>query len=124
MNRPQLPFGARFLPFSGEIPALRNRDGRAEDFFSSLLMAKSSNFADRSRVFRSNRRLRSPERRMWVDWAAKPHHPRPAATFFSAAGRPVLPLSFNLGLDRGHAHDGGVRNRQIARTSAAVPFVR
>ena len=78
------------------------------------LMAKLPNFADRSRVFRSKRRLRSPERRMWVDWAAKPHHPRPAATFFSAAGRPVLPLSFSLVLDRGHAHNGGARRRWIA----------
>jgi hypothetical protein len=51
---------------------------------------------------------------IWPDRAAKPHHPRPAATFFSAAGRPVLPLSFSLGLDRGHAHIGGVRNRRIA----------
>jgi hypothetical protein len=89
-------------------------------FFSDIpqvacrLMAKLPNFADRSRVFRSKRRLRSPERRMWVDWAAKPHHPRPAATFFSAAGRPVLPLSFSLVLDRGHAHNGGARRRWIA----------
>jgi len=31
--------------------------------------------------------------RIWVDWTAKPGHPCSAAQFFSAAGRPVLPLS-------------------------------
>lgn len=26
--------------------------------------------------------------------------------FLSTAGRPILPLSFRFGVDRGHAHDG------------------
>ncbi len=34
--------------------------------------------------------------------------------FFSAADGPVLPLSFSLGEDRGHAHSGGARNRRMA----------
>jgi len=38
--------------------------------------------------------------------------------FFSAADGPVLPLSFSLGPDRGHAHDGGARNRRIAARMA------
>jgi hypothetical protein len=48
---------------------------------------------------------------MWVDWTAKPGHPCSAAQFYSAASGPVLSLSFSLGLDRGHAHNGGARNR-------------
>jgi hypothetical protein len=55
---------------------------------------------------------------MWVDWTAKPGHPCPAAQFFSAASGPVLPNSFSLGLDRGHAHNGGTRNRWIASRMA------
>lgn len=43
-----------------------------------------------------------------------------AAVFFSAEGRPVLPLSFSLDVDRGHAHDGGARNRRMARTIGPV----
>jgi len=34
--------------------------------------------------------------------AANSHHFGPATTFFSAAGRPVLPLSFSFRQDRGH----------------------
>ena len=46
-------------------------------------------------------------------------HPRPMATVFGMAGRPVLPLSFGSG--RGHAHDGGARNRwRAARMSRTV----
>jgi hypothetical protein len=51
---------------------------------------------------------------MWVDWTAKPDHPGPAAQFFSAANGSVLPLSFTLGLGRGHAHDGSARSRRMA----------
>ena len=58
------------------------------------------NFADGSRVFRSKRGLRSPERQMWVDRAESPQHTGPAATFFSAAGRPVRPLLFSLSVNR------------------------
>ena len=36
------------------------------------------------------------------------------AMFFSAADGPVLPLSFSLGPDRRHAHDGGAQRRRIA----------
>jgi len=45
----------------------------------------------------------------------------PAALFFSLAGRPVLPLSFIFGLDRGHAHDGGARNRRTAARMSVTP---
>jgi len=38
--------------------------------------------------------------------------------FFSAADRPFLPLSFSLGVDGGHAHDGGARNRRKAARMA------
>src|SRR3546814_1296055 len=37
---------------------------------------------------------------------------------FRAADGPVLPLSFSLGMDRGHAHDGGVRRRRMAARTA------
>ena len=36
-----------------------------------------------------------------------------AAVFFSGAGRPVLPLSFILGMDRGYAYDGVPQSRRI-----------
>ena len=54
----------------------------------------------------------------FADQAERPQHPGPAAMFFSAADIPVLPLSFSLGPDRGHAHSGGVRNRRIAARMA------
>jgi hypothetical protein len=38
--------------------------------------------------------------------------------FFNAADRPVLPLSFSLGVDRRYAHSGGARNRRIAAIMA------
>ena len=41
-----------------------------------------------------------------------------AVVFFSTAGRPVLPLSFGLSVDRGHAHSGGARNRRMAARTA------
>ena len=62
--------------------------------------------------------------RGWVgDWnradqTAKPLCSGPTAMFFSSAGRPVLPLSFSLGMDRRQAHDGGARNRQMAVRTA------
>lgn len=56
--------------------------------------------------------------RSWANWPANPQHPGPAATFFSASGRLVLPLSFSFGLDRGHAHSGGARNRRMAARMA------
>lgn len=37
---------------------------------------------------------------------------------FSALDKPVLPLSFSLGPDRGYTHDGGARNRRIAAKMA------
>jgi hypothetical protein len=49
-----------------------------------------------------------------VNGPANPQHPGPAVTFFSAMDGPILPLSFSLGEDLGHAHDGGARNRRIA----------
>jgi hypothetical protein len=39
------------------------------------------------------------------DQTAKPLHPCRSAVFFSAAGRPILPFSFRLGIDHGHAPD-------------------
>jgi hypothetical protein len=33
---------------------------------------------------------------------------------FSAAGRPVVPLSFSLREDRGQAHCGGTRSQRMA----------
>ncbi|MDA1045071.1 MAG: hypothetical protein O3C57_07605, partial [Verrucomicrobia bacterium] len=53
-----------------------------------------------------------------ADQAAKPLCFTPEAVFFSAAGRPVLPLSFSLGMDRSHAHDGGARRRRMAARMA------
>ena len=50
----------------------------------------------------------------WADQAANPRRPCPAATLFSAADGPVLPLSFSLNPDRGHAHSGGARRRLMA----------
>jgi hypothetical protein len=45
--------------------------------------------------------------------------------FFSALDGPVLPFSFSLSMDRGHAHSGGARNRRMvarmARTIGPVP---
>ena len=55
---------------------------------------------------------------MWADQTAKPPCSGSAGVFFSAPDRPVLPLSFSLGPDRGHAHSGGVRNRRIAEWMA------
>ena len=40
------------------------------------------------------------------------------AVFFSAADRPILPFSFSLGVDGGHAHSGGARNRRMAARMA------
>ena len=45
----------------------------------------------------------------WAGQTAKPPCSGPAVVFFSAAGRPVLPLSFSLDVDRSHAHDGDPR---------------
>ena len=53
-----------------------------------------------------------------ADRPGKPLSPGPGAVFFSAAGRPVLLLSFSLGVDRGHAHSGGARNRRMAARMA------
>ena len=62
--------------------------------------------------------------RSWADQAANPLHPGLAATFFSAADRPVLPLSFSLVQERGHAHAGGARSRRIAtRMARAIGLV-
>ena len=47
-----------------------------------------------------------------------PCHAFPPEVFFSAAEGVVVPLSFSLGLDRGHAHDGGARNGPIAARTA------
>ena len=55
---------------------------------------------------------------MWEERADKLPHPRTVPTFFSAADRPVLLLSVSLGRDRGHAHSGGARNRQMAARMA------
>ena len=56
--------------------------------------------------------------RSWANRPVNPQHPGPAAVFFSASGRLVLPLSFSFGLDRGHAHSGGARNRRMAARMA------
>ena len=56
--------------------------------------------------------------RSWANGHVNPQHPGPAATFFSASGRLVLPLSFSFGLNRGHAHSGGARNRRMAARMA------
>jgi hypothetical protein len=44
--------------------------------------------------------------RTWVDWTTQPGPPGPATPFFSAEDKPVEPISFGLGPDRGYAHDG------------------
>ena len=58
----------------------------------------------------------------WANLAANPHHPGLATRFFSATDRPVEPLLFglDLGLGRGHAHDGGARKRWIAARMARI----
>ena len=56
--------------------------------------------------------------RSWANGPVNPQHPGPAATFFSAADKPVLPLSFSFGLDRGHAHSGGAPKRRMAASMA------
>ena len=53
-----------------------------------------------------------------ADHAVNPQHPGPAASFFSAVGRPVEPLSLSFSPDRGHAHSGGARNRRMAARMA------
>ena len=54
----------------------------------------------------------------WVDGPLNPPRRCPVASVFSAADEPVLPLSFSLGPDRGHAHSGGARNRRMAARMA------
>ena len=39
-----------------------------------------------------------------------------AAAFFSAAGKLALPLSLSLGVNRGHAHNGGARDGRMVAT--------
>lgn len=59
--------------------------------------------------------------RRWnrADRPAKPPRcVRTAALFRIVAGRPVLPLSFSLGVDRRRAHSGGARNRRMAARMA------
>jgi len=48
----------------------------------------------------------------------------PEARILSATNRPVLPFSFTLGLDRGHAHDGGARSRRMAARMAHIIIER
>lgn len=78
------------------------------------LASGSPNCASRSSVLRPERGLWSRNRPKLGESPRNPQHPGPAATFFGATGRPVLPLSFNFGLYRSHAHDGGARNRRMA----------
>ena len=54
----------------------------------------------------------------WADQTGKPRRSGLTAVFFSAADTPVLHLSFSLGVDRPHAHDGGARRRRIAARMA------
>ena len=49
-----------------------------------------------------------------MNQAVKSPRPCYAASFLSAAGRPVPPLSFSLGVDRCHSHWGGSRHRRMA----------
>jgi hypothetical protein len=49
-----------------------------------------------------------------VERTANPQRTFPVAALFSAADRPVLPLSLSFGLNRGHAHRGGARRRRMA----------
>ena len=58
--------------------------------------------------------------RRWnmADRPAKPPCCAPAVVFFSAADRPDVPLSFELNVDRRHAHDGGARRRRMAARMA------
>ena len=53
-----------------------------------------------------------------MDQTAKPLFPCPAAVFFRAAGRPVLPLSFSLGADGGQHLDRGGGGVELARAVA------
>jgi hypothetical protein len=55
---------------------------------------------------------------MWVDRAVMLCHLGRTNTFFSAADKPVLPLSFGLGQFQLHAHEGGTRNRWMAARMA------
>lgn len=55
-----------------------------------------------------------------VDQIAKPLCSGSMVVFFSAAGRPVLPLSFSLGAHRSHAHDEGARNRRMVEMMAGT----
>jgi uncharacterized protein YegL len=53
-----------------------------------------------------------------VDRAAKPHHPRPAATFFSAAGRPVLLITDGAPTDSWTAAAKRVREGEASNAFA------
>jgi hypothetical protein len=56
---------------------------------------------------------------MWVDRAATLWRLGRTSNFsFSAADKPVLPISFALGQFQRHAHDGGALKRRIAPTMA------
>src|SRR3546814_6454092 len=76
-----------------------------------ILLAGQAFFAPSGVCRRANGRSR-------VDQASNPQHSGPAEPLFRAADGPVLPLSFSLGMDRGHAHDGGVRRRRMAARTA------
>jgi hypothetical protein len=55
---------------------------------------------------------------MWVDRAAMLCQLGRTNTFFSAADKPVLPLSFGLEQFQLHAHDGVARNRRMVARMA------
>ena len=75
---------------------------------------RSTDLACKSIALLFERCPRSPERPYAGRSATNERHPVQAVTVFSAADRPVEPLSFGFGQDLGHAHDGGAHNWRIA----------
>jgi hypothetical protein len=72
-----------------------------------LLTLRPPQFDPWISVFWSDWHLQSRKLLEVADQTEKPPCSVPAAVFFGAAGRHVLPLSLSLDVDRGHAHSVG-----------------
>jgi hypothetical protein len=82
------------------------------------LMANSPYLAAGSSVFSPSLVCARRNAPMWVDRAAMLCQLGRTNTFFSAADKLALPLSFGLGQFQLQAHDGGARNRRMAARMA------